>query len=211
MTHSPAEAVHLYCLQCCNGSAKEVRLCEAKSCALWLFRLGPGPTAEMLAEVGERPLHPHEVGWTVAAFYESGGTRLKAIKLYCLDCSGCSKGEVRACRHTKCYLYPFRQGKNPNRTLSPEQRARAAAQLKANVSRAKKTSGALPQGSLDTRRETADDPGHPLGVPTSPQRAGSESQRETVLSDGQRPIQRPAADREHLGLAQRPRAKRKPP
>lgn len=40
---------------------------------------------------------------------------VKAIKKYCLDCSGGSKKEVRECIILDCPLYPFRMGKNPNR------------------------------------------------------------------------------------------------
>lgn len=42
-------------------------------------------------------------------------TPLKAIRAKCLDCSGESYAEVRLCTITKCPLYPFRDGHNPNR------------------------------------------------------------------------------------------------
>lgn len=40
---------------------------------------------------------------------------LKAIRLKCLDCCCGSSHEVKRCSATKCPLYPFRFGKNPNR------------------------------------------------------------------------------------------------
>ena len=67
----------------------------------------------------------------VAEFYAYGGTVLKAIKRYCLDCSGGCKSEVRDCRHVACDLHPFREGKNPNRKMSPEQAKLAAERLTA--------------------------------------------------------------------------------
>jgi hypothetical protein len=83
-------------------------------------------------------MYPLEDGMTVAEFHEHGGTRIDAIVRRCLDCSGYSKSEVRDCRHVTCHLHPFRLGKNPNRKLSPEQSAIAAARLKANITRKKR-------------------------------------------------------------------------
>lgn len=57
---------------------------------------------------------------------------VKAIRDWCLQCSGDSYENVRMCSSTSCPLYPFRQGKNPFRTprsLTDEQRATAAANL----------------------------------------------------------------------------------
>jgi len=42
-------------------------------------------------------------------------TPIKAIRAWCLDCSGFQPKEVRLCPHTDCPLYPYRFGKNPNR------------------------------------------------------------------------------------------------
>lgn len=41
-------------------------------------------------------------------------TPTKAIRLYCLQCSGGAYSEVRDCIIKDCTLYPFRLGKNPN-------------------------------------------------------------------------------------------------
>lgn len=43
-------------------------------------------------------------------------TPLRAIRALCLDCSGGSAREVRLCVIPHCPLYPFRMGKNPNRS-----------------------------------------------------------------------------------------------
>lgn len=42
-------------------------------------------------------------------------TALKAIKAYCLDCSGGVRKEVTLCPRTACPLYIFRDGHNPHR------------------------------------------------------------------------------------------------
>lgn len=43
-------------------------------------------------------------------------TPIKAIRAKCLECSGFQPKEVRGCVITDCPLYPFRMGKNPNRS-----------------------------------------------------------------------------------------------
>jgi len=40
---SPLRALRLNCLDCCNGSAQEVRLCTAVDCPSWPFRMGKSP------------------------------------------------------------------------------------------------------------------------------------------------------------------------
>ena len=42
-------------------------------------------------------------------------TPVKAIRAYCLDCSGDSAHEVKLCPISECPLYKYRLGKNPNR------------------------------------------------------------------------------------------------
>jgi hypothetical protein len=41
---------------------------------------------------------------------------LKAIRDNCVDCSGGTLKEVRNCVIHNCPLYPFRMGRNPNRS-----------------------------------------------------------------------------------------------
>jgi hypothetical protein len=67
---SPLRALRLKCLDCCNGSAREVRLCTAVDCPSWPFRMGKNPwrrplTGEERAErqtrfVGKSPAAPSE-------------------------------------------------------------------------------------------------------------------------------------------------------
>lgn len=40
---------------------------------------------------------------------------VKAIRAFCLGCSGDSSTEVKLCTIERCPLYPFRFGKNPYR------------------------------------------------------------------------------------------------
>ena len=40
---APLRALRLKCLDCCNGSAQEVRLCTAIDCHSWPFRMGKNP------------------------------------------------------------------------------------------------------------------------------------------------------------------------
>lgn len=56
---------------------------------------------------------------------------VKAIRAYCLACTGNQPGEVRTCEITRCPLHAFRFGKNPftKRTLTEEQRQEAAKRL----------------------------------------------------------------------------------
>jgi len=74
-------------------------------------------------------MYPLEDGMTVAEFFKRGGTFLKAIKRFCLDCSGSSKSAVRDCSQTHCRFHRLRFGNNPNRKMSEEQRVLAAARL----------------------------------------------------------------------------------
>jgi hypothetical protein len=40
---SPLQALREHCLDCCAGSAHEVRLCVSVGCPAWPFRLGRNP------------------------------------------------------------------------------------------------------------------------------------------------------------------------
>lgn len=64
---------------------------------------------------------------------------LKAIRAKCLDCCCDQRDEVKLCPVTKCPLWEFRLGKNPNRksrVMSDEQKAAAKERLaKARASR----------------------------------------------------------------------------
>ena len=56
-------------------------------------------------------------------------TPLKAIRAKCLDCVCGQPQEVRLCPCKDCPLYPFRMGKNPNISVTDEERSRRAQQL----------------------------------------------------------------------------------
>ena len=43
-------------------------------------------------------------------------TPIQAHRKRCLDCLGGSCRAVRVCEQTECESWPFRMGKNPNRT-----------------------------------------------------------------------------------------------
>ena len=43
-------------------------------------------------------------------------TPVKAIRAKCLDCSAWQPSEVRNCIIPDCPIYPYRLGKNPNRS-----------------------------------------------------------------------------------------------
>lgn len=60
---------------------------------------------------------------------------LKAIRLKCVDCCCGSSNEVKLCTATKCPLYPFREGVNPNRKpreFTEEQKAALVSRLRKN-------------------------------------------------------------------------------
>lgn len=46
---SPLRALRLKCLDCCNDSAQEVRLCTAVDCPSWPFRMGRNPRLSPLS------------------------------------------------------------------------------------------------------------------------------------------------------------------
>ena len=126
---SPLQAVRAYCHWCCAGDAREVALCPARHCPLWLLRSGHRPTSGDVAQNVDVTLHPSERPATVGELHGSGGAVLKTIRRRCLDCSGGSLADVRSCKFETCPLHPFRTGKNPNICLSPERKAALLARL----------------------------------------------------------------------------------
>lgn len=58
---------------------------------------------------------------------------VKAVRAFCLECSGGSPAEVKSCPREVCPLFPFRLGKNPyrqRREMSEEEKLVLAARLK---------------------------------------------------------------------------------
>lgn len=62
---TPMKAIRLKCLDCCCGSANEVKLCTCADCPLYDFRLGKNPnirreyTEEQRAAMAERARNMH--------------------------------------------------------------------------------------------------------------------------------------------------------
>jgi hypothetical protein len=127
--HAPLRVIRRYCLGC-DGTSNEVALCVSTRCSLWAFRFGHRPNPDEVAAVASMPTHPLEASRTQGEVAE--GSRLKAIRRKCLDCSGNSVAEVRACKHTGCDLHAFRMGKS-GRTMSDQQRAAAADRMRGNL------------------------------------------------------------------------------
>ncbi len=46
MKITPMKAIRLKCLQCCCGQTKEVRECNVKTCALYVYKSGHRPKGE---------------------------------------------------------------------------------------------------------------------------------------------------------------------
>ena len=84
--HPPGRAIRKYCLWCCGGSAKEVRLCPSPECDLYRYRLGAART---------------------------GRGKLKAIRRHCVNCVGGEVSEVQKCSCPGCPLFIYRMGRNP--------------------------------------------------------------------------------------------------
>ena len=74
---SPLRALRLKCLDCCNGSAQEVRLCTAIDCSSWPFRMGRnpwiGPVSDARREQGRR-LGLKRAAERAAPFSDNGET-----------------------------------------------------------------------------------------------------------------------------------------
>ena len=62
---------------------------------------------------------------------EKAMSPIKAIRAKCLDCCCDQLSEVKLCPAVDCPLYPFRLGKNPNRSrnMTDEQRQAAKERL----------------------------------------------------------------------------------
>jgi len=103
---TPQRAIRARCLDC-RESRTEVENCE----------FGPG-------RVNACPLHQFRVASGKRA---GSGSRLKAIRAYCLWCCCGSCAEVTACGTHECSLHPYRYGKRPksrSAAPSPEQEPR---------------------------------------------------------------------------------------
>lgn len=136
---SPLKSIRQYCKTCCGGSSMEIALCPSVGCPLHPFRMGRKPKVEEAMAIDDAPTYPEEYGVqlrgsarrpaTQGELRKAGLTSTRAIKRYCIDCSGGSITDAKKCRYTDCPLHPYREGKSPNRRLSPKQSANARERL----------------------------------------------------------------------------------
>ena len=84
---SPLRALRLKCLDCCNESAQEVRLCMALDCPSWPFRMGKNPWSGPISDA--RREHGRRLGLKRAAERATAFSENDDI-----DASGFEGGEV---------------------------------------------------------------------------------------------------------------------
>ncbi len=95
-------------------------------------------------------------------------TPMKAIRAKCLDCSAGSANEVKLCPVTRCPLYLFRFGKNPNIQLTAEQKvARAANFQKIPSQQGDSVGNSLTEGNYTPATQNAAE-SHPAPYKESP-------------------------------------------
>ena len=127
---TPLRAIRLKCLDCCGGSALEVKLCTVSRCALYPYRMGK-TTGNRGNEYIALGFYGEDIKKLVPL------TAFQAIKEKCKDCSGpdfraseCSMDEF-----SWCPLLHFRkQREAKRRTMTPEQRTALAERLRRNLS-----------------------------------------------------------------------------
>jgi hypothetical protein len=110
---SPRETIRAYCQHCTGGSLQEVKMCTAD-----------GKNSKFHA----CPFHPYRMGKRPS---------VRILRQFCLDCMGLNKNLVRDCTSYNCLVYPFRFGKNPNRSGigASRERMNEISRKKATVSR----------------------------------------------------------------------------
>jgi hypothetical protein len=90
---TPLQAVRKFCVECCGGSKPDVKTCR-------------GDRPIMGGDYPNCPLFPHRGGRKRIS--------VKTIRKHCIICTNNSHDAIRECPSTKCPLYPFRMGTNPN-------------------------------------------------------------------------------------------------
>lgn len=97
MILSPSLSIRKKCLDCSVFESKRVRECEFD-----------GKSINRNGFVEDYcPLYPYRMG-------KGSGSKLKAIRKYCLWCCLDQPKEVKLCPSVSCELYPYRFGHNPN-------------------------------------------------------------------------------------------------
>jgi len=85
----PLTAIRKYCVDSCmNHHSNEVLKCPSTDCPFYTLRFGKKEISDI------RPI--------------------KKIKEYCIDCSD-GVQNIKKCSFTKCPLFLFKKGKNPNK------------------------------------------------------------------------------------------------
>ena len=84
---SPLRSLRLKCLDCCNDSAQEVRLCTSVDCPSWPFRMGKNPWTGPVSDA--RREHGRRLGLKRAASRAGSFSENDEI-----DASGFDGGEV---------------------------------------------------------------------------------------------------------------------
>lgn len=94
---SPGKSIHKKCIDCSGFEIQRVSNCEFD-----------GVTVNRNGLVEDYcDLYPYRKGG-------GRGSKLKAIRKYCLWCCINQFNEVKLCPSINCELYPFRFGHNPN-------------------------------------------------------------------------------------------------
>jgi hypothetical protein len=99
---SPLRALRLKCLDCCNESAQEVRLCTAVDCASWPFRLGKNPW--------RRKLDPQERAALQARLVPNGASESTAAQKTGSEIAASDFDRVRVPNDTAVEIPPAKQG-----------------------------------------------------------------------------------------------------
>lgn len=123
----PVQSIREFCLWCCKGSYEHVRDCLATRCPLHPFRLGKEPTDSGWKSYAPLPVRPEELAATHGETFGEGKSRLRSIRMKCLDCSGASASGVRECKVAGCALWPYRMGRRPGKVAGNEMRNAEAA------------------------------------------------------------------------------------
>lgn len=94
---SPLKSIRKKCLDCSGYEIKRVKECDFDGVSI---------NRNGLVE-DYCPLHPFRMG-------HGKGSKVKAIRKYCLWCCLDQANEVRLCPSITCEFHPFRFGHNPN-------------------------------------------------------------------------------------------------
>lgn len=103
---TPKQAVLKFCRQCVARA--EVRNCGGEKVINSINTIG----GVLTLTTKECVFYRYRLG--------EGRPKVKQIRETCLYCMGGSRSGVRECQTKSCPLYPFRMGRNPNRSTSTQ-------------------------------------------------------------------------------------------